>query len=239
MRTNATKLGAALMVMAGATTLTACSDDSQVLGPTPQATATIYVVHGINGTDLGAAEALPVDVFISGQGCVLEDVRFRDIAGPLALPTGTYDIRVQLAAAEPCTGDVAIQAAGVQLADGGNVSITAHLAEGGSPTASLFANDVAAATGKTKISPRHAADFGPVDIVVNGSAAYENVPNGASATASLDPGTYTVAIQTPDNTTTAFEADLNLEAGTLYAAYAVGTVAKGTFEVLLQAIDLQ
>lgn len=238
MNMSATRFAAALLVAAGAATLTACDDDSAVIGPAPQPTATIYVVHGINGTDLGAAEDLPVDVFLSGQGCVLEDVRFRDIEGPLTVPVGTYDVQVRLAAAEPCTGDVAIQANGVQLADGDNVSITAHLAEGGAPTASLFENDLSEAAGKTKISPRHAADFGEVDIVVNGSAAYENVPNGASATAVLDPGTYNVAIQTPDNTTTAFEADLDLQAGTLYAAYAVGTVATGTFEVLLQAIDL-
>lgn len=227
----------AMLVMAlGAIALTGCGDDTDVTEPEPEAEATVYVVHGINGTDLGADEALPVDVSVSGVGCVLEDVRFRDVEGPLTLPAGTYDIEVRLAAADPCTGDLAIDAAGLQLTADDDVSITAHLAEGGTPTASVFANDVSAADGKTKVSPRHAADFGPVDVVVDGDAAFENVPNGASGTATLDPGTYTVAVQTPDNQTTAFEADLGLDAGTLYAAYAVGTVANGTFEVLLQTI---
>ena len=224
-----------LALAAGTAVLTGCDDD-EVTGPDPRPEAAVYVVHGINGTDLGADEALPVDVFVSGAGCVLEDVRFRDIEGPLTLAAGTYDVEIRLAAEEPCAGGVAIEASGVQLAGGDDVSVTAHLAEGGDPTLSLFGNDLSAADGSTKISPRHAADFGPVDVVVNGQPAYENVPNGASATAVLDPGTYTVAIQTPDNETTAFEADLELAAGTLYAAYAVGSVAGGTFEVLLQAI---
>lgn len=235
MKTHLTKLAALLVVAGGALTLAAC-DDEEMTGPDPRPEAAVYVVHGINGTDIGAGEALPVDVEVSGQGCVLEGVEFREIRGPLTLPAGTYDIRVRLAAQEACTGDVAIEAAGVELTDGDNVSVTAHLAEGGSPTASLFANDVSRADGQARVSPRHAADFGEVDVVVNGSAAFESVPNGAFATAELAPGTYNVQIQTPDNQTTAFEADLTLEAGTLYAAYAVGSVANGTFEVLLQAI---
>lgn len=229
----------AMLVMAlSAVAFTGCDDDTDITQPEPLPEATVYVVHGINGTDLGADEALPVDVAVSGVGCVLEDIRFRDIEGPLTLPAGTYDIEVRLAAADPCTGDVAVDASGVQLAGDDDVSITAHLAEGGTPTASVFANDVAAADAKTKVSPRHAADFGPVDVVVNGEPAFENVPSGASGTATLDPGTYAVAIQTPDNQTTAFEADLQLDAGTLYAAYAVGTVANGTFEVILQEIPI-
>lgn len=224
---------APVLVLAGAALLAACDDD--MTGPEPSASA--YVVHGINGADIGASEALPVDVFVSGAGCVLVAVRFRDIEGPLSLDPGTYDVEVRLPAADPCTGDVAIDAPGIQLADGDNVSITAHLTAGGDPTASVFANDLSAADGDTKISPRHAAEFGEVDVVVDGQPAFENVPNGAAGTATLAPGTYTVAIQTPDNQTTAFEADLTLEAGTLYAAYAVGSVANGTFEVLLQTIE--
>ena len=228
------KVAALVVVAAGAVALSGCDDE--VTGP--EATGDVYVVHGINGTDIGASEALPVDVSVSGQGCVLEGVEFRDIEGPLTLPADTtYDIEVRLAAEDPCTGDVAIQASGVGLEDGDNVSITAHLDAQGSPTATVFANDLSSASGSTKVSPRHAAEFGPVDIVVNGSPAFENVPNGASGTATLDPGTYEVAIQTPDNQTTAFSDSLQLDAGTLYAAYAVGSVENETFEVLLQTLS--
>ena len=233
-RGGSMKAASLALVAAGAVALTGCDDD-ELTGP--EATGDVYVVHGINGTDIGASEALPVDVSVSGQGCVLEAVEFRDIEGPLTLPANTtYDIAVRLAAEDPCTGDVAIEATGVGLEDGDNVSITAHLDAQGSPTATVFANDLSSASGSTKVSPRHAAEFGPVDVVVNGSPAFEEVPNGGSGTATLDPGTYEVAIQTPDNQTTAFSESLQLDAGILYAAYAVGSVENGTFEVLLQTL---
>ena len=228
------RIAAMAVVAAGAVALGACDDETTG----PEATGDVFVVHGINGTDIGASEALPVDVSVSGQGCVLEGVEFRDVEGPLTLPADTtYDITVRLAADDPCTGDVAIQAGGVGLQNGDNVSITAHLDAQGSPTATVFANDLSSASGSTKISPRHAAEFGPVDVVVNGSPAFEDVPNGGSATATLSPGTYEVAIETPDNQTTAFSDSLQLDAGILYAAYAVGSVENGTFEVLLQTLD--
>ena len=231
-----TGLGRLLIVAVGVTMLAACGDD-ETTGP-EQPTATAYVVHGINGTDIEASEALPVDVFVSGQGCVLEGVEFRDIEGPLTLPADSaFDVRVHLAADEPCAGDVAIEATDAELQQGDNVSITAHLDAQGSPTATVFANDLSAADGSTKVSPRHAAVFGPVDVAVDGSPAFENVPNGASGTAALDPGSYEVAIQTPDNQTTAFSDELQLDAGTLYAVYAVGSVENGTFEVLLQTLS--
>ena len=80
---------ASVLVLAGAAVLAACDDD-EMTGPDPQ--ASVYVVHGINGTDIGAGEALPVDVSVSGAGCVLEGVEFRDVEGPLTLDPGTYDV---------------------------------------------------------------------------------------------------------------------------------------------------
>ncbi|MGD8726622.1 MAG: hypothetical protein PVH40_03200, partial [Gemmatimonadales bacterium] len=84
--------------------------------------AMVYVVHGINGSDLGLGEMLPVDVEVSGS-CVLEGFEFRDIAGPLPLPEGSYDIKVRLAdEMSPCSGGVAIDAPGVGVTAGLNAS---------------------------------------------------------------------------------------------------------------------
>lgn len=70
----------AMLVMAlGALALAGCDDDTDVPQPEAEAEATVHVVHGIDGTDPGADEALAVDVAVSGVGCVLEDVRFRDV----------------------------------------------------------------------------------------------------------------------------------------------------------------
>jgi hypothetical protein len=199
---------------------------------------TVYVVHGINGTDLGLDEALPVDISVNGA-CALSDFRFRDIAGPLMLDEGTYDIKVFLADATPCAGAEAIDASGIFLPAGANVSIVAHLAEGGAPTATVFANDLTRNPGRAQLIPRHAADFGLVDIVFDGAVVFEDVPNGAQGVATVLPGRHEVAIAVADTDTRAFEATLVLRPFTMYAAYAVGSPANGTFEVILQTLDIQ
>jgi hypothetical protein len=199
---------------------------------------TVYVVHGINGADLGLDEALPVDVSVYGA-CALTDFQFRDIEGPLMLDEGTYDIQVSLADPTPCAGAVAIDAPGVFLPAGANVSIVAHVAEGGAPTATVFANDLTRNPGRAQLIPRHAADFGLVDIVFDGAVVFEDVPNGAQGVATVRPGRHEVAIAVADTDTRAFEASLVLRPFTMYAAYAVGTPANGTFEVILQTLDIE
>ena len=199
---------------------------------------TVYVVHGINGTDLGLDEALPVDISVNGA-CALSDFRFRDIAGPLMLDEGTYDIKVFLADATPCAGAEAIDGSGIFLPAGANVSIVAHLAEGGAPTATVFSNDLTRNPGRAQLIPRHAADFGLVDIVFDGAVVFEDVPNGAQGVATVLPGRHEVAIAVADTDTRAFEATLVLRPFTMYAAYAVGSPANGTFEVILQTLDIQ
>ena len=205
--------------------------------------ATVYVVHGINGADLGASESLPVDIAVNGS-CVLEGVEFRDVEGPLSLEEGSYDLAVYLAGDSPCAGDPAIEASDVELDDDDNVSITAHLNASGEPTLTPFTNDVSAKPGKTRISARHAANFGAVDVVVDGAKPFTGVTSGQQAGAFLRPGSHTVAL-TPEGTMTrVFELTDDFEPFTLYAAYAVGTPRsedaemESTFEVLLQTIEV-
>lgn len=200
--------------------------------------AAVYVVHGINGSDLGLDMMLPVDVEVSGM-CVLEGFEFREIAGPLPLPAGSYDIKVRLAdEANPCSGGVAIDAPGVGVTAGLNASIVAHLDADANPTASVFVNDVSRAPGFARIAAHHTADFGAVDILVNGAVAFGGVLNGQQGAETLRPRSYEVAIAIAGTDTRAFEADLQLRPFTLYNAYAVGTPEKETFEVILQAIDI-
>jgi hypothetical protein len=200
--------------------------------------AMVYVVHGVNGTDLGLAEMLPVDVEVSGA-CVLEGFEFREIAGPLALPEGSYDIKVKLAdETTPCSGGVAIDAPGVAVTAGLNASIVAHLDADGVPTAAVFVNDVSRSPGYARIAAHHTADFGAVDILVDGAVAFPGVMNGQQGVAPLRPRTYEVAIAIAGTSTRAFEADLMLNPFNLYNAYAVGTPENETFEVILQQIPI-
>jgi hypothetical protein len=206
------------------------------VAPLSATQGTVYVVHGINGTDLGATEALPVDVSVNGE-CKLTGFEFRSIAGPLMLDDGTYDIQVRLSDGA-CGGALAIDAPGVPVPAGVNASIVAHLAEGGTPTASVFENDVTRNPGRANLIPRHVADFGLVDIVFDGAVVFEDVPNGAQGVAPVRPGRHDVAIAVADTDVRPFEASLVLRPFTVYAAYAVGTPANDTFEVIVQTLTI-
>jgi hypothetical protein len=198
--------------------------------------ALVYVVHGINGEDLGLAAALPVDVSVDG-GCVLRGFEFRGIAGPLFLRAGVYDVRVRLAdAASPCSGALAVDAPGVPVGAGESVSLVAHLAADGTPTASKFVNDVARRPGRSRVVARHVAAFGAVDIVVDGAVALARVENGGEGAADLRPGRHSLGIAAAGTGVFAFRRDLVLLPLNVYIAYAVGTPANGTFEVLLQRL---
>lgn len=205
--------------------------------------ATVYVVHGINGIDLGASEALPVDVAVNGN-CVLEGVEFGDIEGPLRLDEGSYDLAVYLSGETPCAGDPAIEAGDVGLDEVDNVSIAAHLDASGSPILTPFTNDVSAKPGKTRIFARHAANFGAVDVVLDGTRPFTGVMNGQQGGAFLRPGSHTVALTPEGSMTRVFELTDDFEPFTLYAAYAVGTPraddadVESTFEVLLQTMEV-
>ncbi len=121
---------------------------------------------------------------------------------------------------------------------GANASIVAHLTDGGAPTASVFVNDVSR-TYKARVAARHTANFGAVDVLVNGAVAFANVTNGVGGTADLRPGKYNIAIAVAGTDIRAFEADVKLRPRRLFVAYAVGTPANGTFEVLTQVIPLR
>lgn len=199
--------------------------------------ASVFVVHGINGTDVGLSEALPVDVSVGGA-CALPNFTFRTIEGAIELPAGSYDIAVSLADGA-CTGPVVIDAPGVALGDGDVVSIVAHLTADGIPTASVFPTDISAVPGRARVIARHTADFGEVDVVVDGGVAFAGVPNGVQGAADLRPGRHTVAITPAGGGAAAFSTPLVLRPFTAYVAYAVGTPENGTFEVLLQSIGLR
>jgi len=232
---GSTSTGASADPAAGASTALAGSSASSTA-------ATVYVVHGINGADLGAPSALPVDVAVNGA-CAIKWLTFKGIVGPLALPAGSYDIEVHLAAAgQPaCSGATAISAKGVQLAAGSNVSIVAHLADAKtpSPTASVFANDLSPAEDKARVVARHTANFGAVDVYLDGAIAFAGVTNGQQGAADVSPGKHTVEITPAGSSAEAYQKRLRLHASKVYAAYAVGTPANGTFDVIFQTLHME
>lgn len=215
-----------------------CSDDDPTTpGPGPDP-ASVYVVHGINGTDLGVTEALPVDISVNGS-CVVQGFTFRTITGPLALPGGEYDIGVYspASAQSPCSG-VPVVTQGVVVDQGINATIVAHLNIEGAPVSSVFFNDV---SDLSAIYARHGARFGPVDVIVNpgpGEMRLNGLEVGGEVGAGgLAAGAYRVTVSPAGQEEPVFDETLSVAADRFYAAFAVGTPTNGTFEVLLKELD--
>jgi hypothetical protein len=162
--------------------------------------------------------------------------------GPIALPEGSYNIVVSLPGATPCGGTPVISESGVALAGGTSYSIIAHLNAAGAPTASVFTNAVDAfPPSRVNVSARHTAAFGAVDVAVTGPAGktlipFTGVTNGQQGTAGVLPTKYTIAIQPAGSGVNAATLDVQPKPQSFYAIYAVGTPAKGTFELLTQVL---
>src|SRR5918995_4226395 len=100
--------------------------------PAWAATSKVSVVHGIPGQ--------PVDVYVNGEK-TLENFAPGDVAGPLSLEEGDYDIALTKPG-EPIDSAI-LKADDAQVPGGANISIVAHLNADGQPVITPFVNDVA------------------------------------------------------------------------------------------------
>lgn len=208
--------------------------------------ATITVVHGIPGADLGLADELPVDVLVNGEICLLTDFEFGDISDRVQLAPGTYDVEVRLSDGA-CGGAVAIDAPGVEVPAGVNASIVAHLDTEGAPTASVYVNDLdPAGLYRARVAVHHTANAPAVDITAtrtfeggrwsNPFIHVSDVENPAQAVADTWVGPYEVEIFPAGGDEPVFAAPVSL-VGSYYAVYAVGSLENGTFTLLVDVQD--
>jgi uncharacterized surface protein with fasciclin (FAS1) repeats len=220
--------------------------DTVLTPPSLLPPATVYVVHGIPGQDLGADPALPVDVSVNGD-CALPGFSFGQIAGPLSLPAGDYEIAISVAnSGAPCSNTPVIGPVTVPFADGENISIVAHLTEQGAPTASKFANDVSAIRNRARLVARHVAAAPAVDIRLfrlsdqkeSQLRVFKNVTNGQEAQTELNAGRLKIGIFVAGTRDEVLEVRQRLEKRKLYLEYVVGSPANGTLQLLEQVIDL-
>ena len=216
------KLGLAVLAtvfaLAPATAAFGQTDEGQVI-----------VVHGVPD--------LAVDVYVNGD-LTLEDFNFGDVTDPLALPAGSYDLEIYPADADPEASDPALSGS-TDLPAGATATIAAYLQEGGDPTLGVFVENTSAiAAGEARVTARHLADFGAVDVLANDGPVFEGVTNGAGGDADVPADTYNIKITAAgDAETVAFDQDVPLAEGTNTIAYAVGSVEGGSFTVLTAALD--
>ena len=212
------------------------------------AQGTVYVVHGIPGDDLGLDTNLPVDISVNGA-CALQGFVFGEIAGPLPFDAGSYDINIGLADdSNPCAADPVISAAGIQVENGVNYSIVAHLDEGGAPTASVLVNDVSTSRYAARVNVAHTAAAPTVDARLkrtgkkwwwwNRGETIGHLSNGENADRLVRAGNYEVTLSPAGQRQVVFgPVPASLERGVAYGVYAVGSLGTGSLTLLVTTLE--
>jgi len=210
----------ALLAFGGVSALTAT--------PAFAATSKVSVVHGIPGQ--------PVDVYVNGEK-TLENFEPGTVAGPLDLEEGSYDLALTQPG-EPIESAI-LTAEDAAVPGGANVSIVAHLDEGGQPKITPFANDTAkTAAGKARLIVRHTAAAPAVDVRAGGTPVFSNLTNPNEAKADVDAGTVSADVVLAGQSEPVLgPADLNLKEGTATIVYAIGSAQNQSLALVSQTID--
>ena len=194
--------------------------------------AQLSVFHGVPG--------LTVDVYVNNK-LTLDNFEPGAMAGPLALPAGTYTVAITAADAADASSP-AIGPVDLQLAAGQNYTAVAHLDAAGAPTATLFTNDISTtAAGQGRLTVRHVAQAPGVDILAGGSPVITNLTNPAEKVLNLPAGTVSASVTATGTTTPALlgPADVPVTEGTNTIVYAWGsaTASPATLALAVQTID--
>ena len=198
----------------------------------------VTVVHGIPD--------LTVDVYVNGD-LALPNFEPGTVTDPLELPVGDYEIIIVPAGGDPANPALSGSAT---VTSGLNASIVAHLTETGQPMLSVFVNDASPILDDmSRLVVRHLAAAPAVDVALYDDddldekdlvAKFENLTNPNEQQGEVPEDDYYATISPAGtNTPVADPLELELEDETSTIAYAVGSLADGTFTVLLQTIELE
>jgi hypothetical protein len=191
-------------------------------------TSDVSVLHGVPGAT--------VDVYANGDE-LLTDFEPGTLTDPVELPAGDYDLKV-VAAGDGPDGDAVIEANGVSVPAGANITVVAHLDEGGTPVLTPFVNDTSAiAAGEARVTVRHTAAAPAVDVRANGDAVFTDLTNPNEATADLPAGTVSADVVLAGTSDVAIgPADLDLAEGVNTIVYAWGSAEDGNLDLAVQTI---
>ncbi|MFI7433153.1 DUF4397 domain-containing protein [Micromonospora haikouensis] len=209
----------AALTFAGAGALTAT--------PAYAATSKVSVVHGIPDT--------PVDVYVNGEK-TLDNFKPGDVAGPLDLEQGAYDIA--LTKPGEALDKAILTVDDAEVPGGANISLAAHLDEAGKPRITPFANDTAKVdAGKARLIVRHTAAAPAVDVRAGGKPVFEDLTNPNEAKADVDAGTVSADVVLAGTDTVAIgPADLDLKEGTATIVYAIGSAEAKNLDLVAQTV---
>ncbi len=198
--------------------------------------ATVVVVHGV--PDLTVDVYGSADDTYTADEALLEDFAPGTVTDPVSLPGGTYNLAVFAAGDDPA-GDPAIEANGVEVPAGANISVVAHLDASGTPVLTPFVNDVSATDpGQGRLVVRHTAAAPAVDILAGGDAVFSGLTNPNEDKADLAAGTVSAAVALAGTTDPAIgPADVTIQEGVATIVYAWGSAADDNLALAVQTID--
>lgn len=191
--------------------------------------AQLSVLHGIPDT--------PVDVYVNGE-LTLDDFQPADLAGPLELPAGDYEVALTAADAADASAPV-LGPATLTLAGGANYTAVAHLSEAGDPSVKLFSNDITpTAAGEGRLTVRHVAAAPAVDILAGGAPVIEGLTNPNESVLNLPAGTISAAVALAGTIEPVLgPTDVAVQEGVNTIVYAWGSAADGNLAIAAQTIE--
>jgi len=185
---------------------------------------------------LHAVPGVTVDVYANGNK-LLSDFKPGTLTAPVKLAAGTYDLAVFPAGKGP-SGIPAIQAKGVAVPAGANITVVAHLDAAGKPVLTPYVNDITRIKpGQTRLTVRHDAAAPAVDVRAGGTPVFKGLDNPKEAKADLPAGMVKADVVLGGTSTVAIgPADLNLAEGTNTIVYAWGSAADKNLALAVQTI---
>jgi hypothetical protein len=221
-----------LRLFAGATisAVAALTTAATVASPATAAdTAKVSVLHGVPG--------LTVDVFANGKE-LIPNFTPGSLAGPLSIPAGNYDIQVFKDGEGP-GGTPAIEAKGLAVPGGANLTLTANLDTSGKPALNAFKNDTSMlSAGMTRLTVRHVAAAPAVDVRAGGNVVISGLTNPNEKVLNLPAGNVNADVVLAGTSNVAIgPAALNLKAGANTIVYAWGSAADGNLKLATQTIS--
>ena len=192
--------------------------------------ATVSVLHAVPG--------LTVDVYANGDE-LIPDFKPGTLSDPLTLPAGSYDLEVFAAGDDPESADPAIEANGVEVPEGANATVVAHLDADGNPQLTPFVNDTSkTAPGEARLTARHTAAAPAVDVRADGDVLFADVVNPKEGKIDVPAGAYSADVVLAGTSDVAIgPADLDLAEGTNTIVYAWGSAEEDNLEFAVQTID--
>ena len=190
--------------------------------------AMLSVLHGVPD--------LTVDVYVNDE-LTLDDFAPGDLAGPLELPAGTYSVAITASDAADASSP-AIGPVDLPLDAGGNYTAVAHLDAEGSPTATLFTNDVSdIAAGQGRLTVRHTAAAPAVDVLAGGEPVISGLENPDEATLDLPAGVVPASVAAAGTTDPVIgPADVDVAEGALTIVYAWGSLEDENLALAVQTV---